>query len=543
MQGRTPPRSAPPSKARATSRRLNSSSSSAPFILLGTVVCLAAIAQFFSVVVSAYRPGWSVPAITTGGTDTLHAHDVLASTGQSAVLGSSASSDAPCIGLKAVPNGPVQYCGGVDLVVSILDKFGNNAKQFRLGTNGNDVGLGIAWSRYNNRLHILGKANGQHWIAVVDPSGRLIVQKFVGPVDPTGQRFALTQLQMDASGNVFIGGHTALAKPPNGCARRAAWRVDLDILVCKLNTALTYNWCQQVGGGFRDTMVATGGTGIAFDGHGNVFIAGNTNAFIAPNKPLGGGADGIVAKLDANGNILWVKQYGTSSVDVAVSVGVDTYADIVYLAGNTAGGVPDDYQRGGGDWFLFQLRSADGSRVWSRNYGGPGQDILTDIAIFHQRVFFVGTMPNSAGIWTGLWNNSRQGPDDGDNIYPNSGMRIYYNYDMRGGRDVQVCEIANTGPETGVRTDWTLIPDGMIKWCSIYGSAGDDGTASLRIYGYNMSFPWTSNGDFDGNGGTTVASVGGRDVGSSMYWEYDLPPFSATEKLWKDPVKAPLRCF
>lgn len=82
----------------------------------------------------------------------------------------------------------------------------------------------------------------------------------------------------------------------------------------------------------------------------------------------------------------------------------------------------------------------------------------------------------------------------------------------------------------------------MIKWCSIYGSDGDDTTASLRIQAYDMYFPWTSAGAFQTNEGTEIPSVGGRDVGFTKYWEYDPPPFSATEKTGKDPAKPVAAC-
>lgn len=232
--------------------------------------------------------------------------------------------------------------------------------------------------------------------------------------------------------------------------------MDLDILVCKLNRAnLSYAWCRYIGGGWKDTMVATGGTGIAFDTHGNIFVGGNTVRTVPGGVNLGG-TDGVIAKLDANGNIVWVKQYGSAANDVAVAVGVDTYADVAYLAGNTAGSVPGDYQRGGGDWFLFQVKSSDGSRIWSKQYGGRGNDVMTDMAIYHQRVFFVGTIPSQLGDWVPYWSTGND-PKVPKNV-PNGGLRTYYNSELRGGRDVQVCEIAMTGPATNVPTDWTLIP-------------------------------------------------------------------------------------
>jgi hypothetical protein len=317
------------------------------------------------------------------------------------------------------------------------------------------------------------------------------------------------------------------------------YRKDLDLLVCKMNKRGTgINWCSTAGGPLAETMVATGGTGIAFDSHGNIFIAGTTARNVPGDVALGG-LDAVAAKFDSNGNLNWIKQFGSRAADVAVAIGVDTYSDVVYLAGNTNGNVPSDYQRGGGDWFLFQLRSANGTRIMSRQYGGPGQDLLTDINVYKQRVFFVGTIPVASGNWVGYWAEGDE--PDGPKNTVNSGIRKYYNSELRGGRDVQVCELSRTGPETNVGTDWTMIPtvstkpldvlplihltisyliQGMIQWCSAYGSYGDDGTASMRIYGYNMSFPWTSNGDFQTNEGYGIPTAGGRDVGYTMYWEY-----------------------
>ncbi|KAI9026126.1 hypothetical protein DFJ74DRAFT_663271 [Hyaloraphidium curvatum] len=226
---------------------------------------------------------------------------------------------------------------------------------------------------------------------------------------------------------------------------------------------------------------------------------------------------------------MWSRLVGSRARDVPAGIAVDTYSDTVYVGGTTYGAVAGDYSRGGGDIFISQLNAADGRILWNRQYGGPGTETMSDIVVYHQRIFIAGVYPSGRGLWTSYWAEG-DSPDVPKNV-PNGGLRKYYSMEIYGGNDVFVCELTNVGEaQTGVPTDWTRVPDGMIKWCSTYGSPGDDVASSLRIFDYHMSFPWLASGVAYTNDAYTIAPRGGRDTIYTLYWEYDIPGFGRTER-------------
>lgn len=142
-------------------------------------------------VVSAYKPGFSRAAIATGGQDILYAHDTHPVSAVSAILGSAATAGG-CTPLRAGPGGAAG-CGGADLVISLINRAGAKTGQFRFGTPANDVGLGIAWNRADGLLYVLGKSNGQHWLAV-----------FYVSVAGTGTGFFNPRLSERAAGPITL---------------------------------------------------------------------------------------------------------------------------------------------------------------------------------------------------------------------------------------------------------------------------------------------------------------------------------------------------
>jgi hypothetical protein len=56
---------------------------------------------------------------------------------------------------------------------------------------------------------------------------------------------------------------------------------------------------------------------------------------------------------DHEGNELWTRQFGTPQEDLASGIGVDSSG--VYVAGITAGALPDQTSLGGSDAFVIKL--------------------------------------------------------------------------------------------------------------------------------------------------------------------------------------------
>jgi len=101
-----------------------------------------------------------------------------------------------------------------------------------------------------------------------------------------------------------------------------------DIFVAKLDTNGNWLWVVQAGGSHRDNS-----NGITTDNNGNSYVTGNfyeTISFGPYNLTSSGGYDIFVAKIDANGNWLWAIQAGGEDRDYednALDVTVDNYGN------------------------------------------------------------------------------------------------------------------------------------------------------------------------------------------------------------------------
>ena len=101
---------------------------------------------------------------------------------------------------------------------------------------------------------------------------------------------------------------------------------------------------------------------------GGYVIAGMTNSFGA------GGWDMYAVKTDAQGDTLWTHTYGGSYDDYAYDAEQTTDGGYV-IAGYTA-----SFGAGGCDFYVVKTNS-DGDTLWTRTYGGTGNDLAYAIEL------------------------------------------------------------------------------------------------------------------------------------------------------------------
>ena len=129
---------------------------------------------------------------------------------------------------------------------------------------------------------------------------------------------------------------------------------DLDVRVIKYSTSGSAGWNVSfgpVGTDYVDDVTA--------DGSGVVFAGNTYTSFAGTNQ---GGGDGYVYKLNKSGAYLWGKQLGTSAYDDVQAVLLR--GGELYAAGTT-NGVLGCVNSGGSDAFIRQLRSSNGSTLWT----------------------------------------------------------------------------------------------------------------------------------------------------------------------------------
>jgi gliding motility-associated-like protein len=242
-----------------------------------------------------------------------------------------------------------------------------------------------------------------------------------------GNGYSLSMIT-DAAGNVytigFFRGSTDFDPGP-GTTTLTSLGGSIEAYISKLDPAGNLVWAKAVGG-VSDEQ----GNSIALDGSGNIYVAGifrGTADFdpgpgtssLTPN----GGYDVFILKLDLNGDFVWVKQIGGTSLsgDGVSSIQLDD-AGNVWTYGSFYGTV--DFNPGAGisnltsagqtDIFISQL-DGDGNFISAHKFGGtnfdlPGKMFIDDVNEIYCTGYFRGTSDLDPGA--GTFNVVSAGVDD-----------------------------------------------------------------------------------------------------------------------------------
>jgi hypothetical protein len=207
--------------------------------------------------------------------------------------------------------------------------------------------------------YICGPGGQDANLAKYDATGNLLWARRFG----TTQAENAYAVSADSLGNSFVTGYTRgdLGGPNPG---------EADAFLSKYDPAGNQLWLRQFG-----TIGSEGGSAVAADALGNVYVAGFSDGSL--DGPNAGGYDVFVRKYDGSGSLLWGRQLGSSNDDGCCAggvVGVDTLglaADglgNIYLAGWTDGdlGGPDPGDET--DAFVAKY-DADGKLHWVEQFG------------------------------------------------------------------------------------------------------------------------------------------------------------------------------
>ena len=169
---------------------------------------------------------------------------------------------------------------------------------------------------------------------------------------------------MDGAGNVFISGWTggSLGVPNAGGS---------DAFIAKYSASGALLWTRQLGTGSYDVAYS-----VAVDSAGNAFVSGITGGSLG--GPNAGNDDAFIAKYSASGGLLWTRQLGTSSRDLAFSVAVDG-AGNAFISGITGGSLGGPHA---GSWDAFLAKySPAGALLWTRQLGTSPDNYANSVAV------------------------------------------------------------------------------------------------------------------------------------------------------------------
>ncbi len=215
-------------------------------------------------------------------------------------------------------------------------------------------------------------------------------------------------IALDDTGNVYITGvFYDVATFGNTTLTAYGYQ---DIYIAKLDTDGNWLWAVRGGGHAGEAAY-----GIAVEGSGNIYVTGHfmylaTFGTIPLNSE--GSADVFVAKLDTDGNWLWAIRGGGSSPDYVCAIALDNEGNS-YLTGDFEGsatfGTDTITSQGNVDVFIAKL-DTDGNWLWAKCGGSSsierGYDVAIDYngnayitGVFLVSLTFESTTLTSQGEW------------------------------------------------------------------------------------------------------------------------------------------------
>lgn len=267
-------------------------------------------------------------------------------------------------GLLAGPGGGIQ-----EAFVARYDQFGNQIWLRQFGDALFAHALGLS-SDGSGGVYVAGGTTSSEdgteaFLARYDSSGeRIWYRKF-----RTGVKDVAWDVTPDGAGGVFVSGYT-----------RESWNQPFpqtDAFLARFDQSGNQTWVRTFGTSYIDNA-----SNLAPDGKGGVFVGGKYD------DRSGGKADVFVARYDAQGNEIWLRQFGSSTVDYLNGLAPDGTGG-VFVGGSTYGNLGGTHF-GESDCFLARYDSA-GTQVSMMQFGTAGGErggfLAADDA---DGVFFVG---------------------------------------------------------------------------------------------------------------------------------------------------------
>jgi hypothetical protein len=274
--------------------------------------------------------------------------------------------------------------GGVDVFVRKLDANGNELWTKQFGTNEDDFCEALRVDPSGNLL-VVGRTEGvfpgqsgmgamDAFVIKLDADGNDQWTREFGSLSPID---AAASVDVDEEGNVFVAGSTGDALPGQSNLGGS------DAFLRKLDADGSELWTRQFGSSEGDT-----GHSVRVDTNGHVLVAGSTFGSLAGQVSSGGG-DAFVFAFDSDGEELWTRQFGSSGHDYGYAVGLDGSGK-VFVAGATGNTLPEQNSAGSTDAFVLALDS-NGGDTWVRQFGSSEVDVAHAVEVDAEgNVFVVG---------------------------------------------------------------------------------------------------------------------------------------------------------
>lgn len=303
--------------------------------------------------------------------------------------------------------------GGFDAFVAKLDLSGRVIWTTSYGTGRDDLGVAIASDGRGGILlggqsREIAQGNAQDpFIVKLDSAGN---PQWTWTAGTSFYNENLTDIAVDvATGDVYAIGRSQAFMPgapqptPNSNNNIAVG----DIFVAKVDSQGRQVWIQQIGSPSGGSTVPGSGHdlpgGVAVGPQGEVYVTGFAQGDAnGPGSYLGPATspirqdwnlwgDAVLFKLDAQGTLVWTKQFGSAESDWAYDVAV-TQSGKVYVTGFTKGDMTGLGQAKGGVDLFIAAFSSTGTQEWIQQHGTSADDQGFGITTDGSRQLFVAGM-------------------------------------------------------------------------------------------------------------------------------------------------------
>jgi enterochelin esterase-like enzyme len=296
----------------------------------------------------------------------------------------------------------------------------------------------------------------------------------VPPTPLSGPLYGTTGTDWAGGTAAFADGSTVTGFAASGPVDGKPYAGGLDAVLTRRNADGTTRWTTELGTSADERLY-----GVTALPDGGVLAAGYTHGNLDGHHPGSATDDASVARLDAQGKVAWLTQFGASGVAdraYALTAAPDGGA---YVAGYTKGAL-DGTNAGDKDAILSRVSPA-GQVVWTRQLGGVGEDKAFGIAADASSVYVVGTAGAALPGGTALG-----GTDGWIARYTPDGARQWVS-ETGGPADDRLNAVAitttglavTTGSSDGDAVTTAYNSSGKQQWTHTLATAADDAGAAV----------------------------------------------------------------
>lgn len=268
--------------------------------------------------------------------------------------------------MKLAPNGTVLW---IKQLFDFSSTGGENNITITVDASGNVVLGGVASATISGGTHM-----GQNDIIVgkFDGNGNSIWLQQSPIWNTTSPEDSVASIKTDASNNIYLSWHNYQTRVSGGVNVGNNY----DIVVMKMTADGGIAWLKQ--DRFTSTPNSDTSPNLGLDAQGNVYIAYTTDGRASGGTTMGGN-DIVVVKLDTNGNSIWIRQVppiNTPGADQSVWIDVDA-SGTIYMAYITNSVVSGGSSMGNFDIAVAKMNT-DGQILWVRQYAAMNSSLQDD---------------------------------------------------------------------------------------------------------------------------------------------------------------------